>query len=154
MNDFYRPPESDLNQDVPQDPAERKIYNELQALRMLFKAQRVYLSPVVSLILTVALLLTLEMAQRSMPLWVLVFPSFIVGGVVKYIGRLIEAKHRIIAGVIVGLLVCLWLGQGLPFIAVLVGFINIVVFVAISRRPLTFDEEKLLSKKSLGKLKP
>ncbi len=154
MNDAYRPPNSDLDHDLPKDPAERQIYDETQALRALYKAQQVFWSPLIAFLSTVFLLVLLALYADRTPMLVFLLPGFIAGYLIKYLGSLIKAKHRIVSGLIVGGTVFSYVLPSSPAVAAVVGVLNCAVFIFTSRRPLTLDEEKLLSKHAMGRLKP
>lgn len=152
MQDIYTPPKSELDNAIPSDEEERKRYQEVEALRLLYQSQRVIWSPVNALIVSAFLVLAISWYGGSAPVLVFMLPAIVTGAMVKYMGKLIQMKHRVISGLVVGLVVTLALSLNNLVLASIIGLLNVLAFMAISKRPLTFDEEKLLFKESIGKL--
>ncbi|SMF19858.1 hypothetical protein SAMN02745866_01225 [Alteromonadaceae bacterium Bs31] len=154
MEEIYRSPESELDDQVPENEKEREIFNETKALKALYASQRIIWSPIFSTIGTMVIIVAMSFVEGRAPLLVFMLPAIVVGGVIKYVGKLIKIKHRMLSGLLVGGIVFFALYFSSPFMAGVIGLLNVLAFMAICRRPLTFEQEKLLSKESLGKLKP
>lgn len=152
MVDIYSSPKSDVGAKTPIDNEKTKLHDEAEALRALYKSQRVIWTPINVLIVSVFLIVVMSFATGRVPVLAFIVPAFICGGMAKFIGKIFAIKHRLISSVVLGVVV-LFAFQDSMLIAILLALFNMLIFLVLSRCTLSFDEEKLLYKESLGKLK-
>lgn len=154
MKNIYQPPESDLDNINSLSAKEQALVEEAQALQQLYQEQRIVSTPINALFVTAFVLILMLMVEGHAPMLVFLLPAFICGAVIKYWGRLLDLKHRVISSLVVALVVYFGLDMvsfNAVWLAVL-AWLNFLVCLAMSRRPLSFDQEKLLFSESLGKI--
>jgi hypothetical protein len=148
MNNIYTTPESNLigNTNPMEDP-------EVVALKIIFKKQRILLAPLITFFSTLLFFIPMLLSFESMPMWIFVSPAFAIGLIVKYTCRLVHLKHRIISGIVSISIIFLLLLLYDPIIAINVSAFSFIIFVVLSKRTLHPDQQKLLYKLKIGKLK-
>lgn len=133
-------------------PAEQQALAERKAWRQLIAEQRVILTPISVFLVTTFVCLAILVLSQGAPVLVFIMPSIISGALVKYLGRLIEMKHRVISSVMVAVVVLIFLSAGNPVWVFVVASLNFMVCLGLSRRPLSYDQEKLVFRRSIGKI--
>lgn len=79
------------------------------------------------------------------PLFVYLLPALFSGIAVKYIGRPISILCRVICGIVTGAIAFAVLAfNGVTFSSIAIGFLSILVCLALNRRNLTYEQEKAL----------
>lgn len=140
MNDIYDAPGSDLRVETDEGLVEQR-----EALAKLLGEERWILGQVAAFFGTVTFFLLMFLVEGAAPMFIYLAPSIFSGVVLKYYARFVTSKPRIISGVIVLLVTMGFLSLfGLSILAIAISFIAFLACMALNRRPLTMEQEKLL----------
>ncbi|QFT55249.1 hypothetical protein [Microbulbifer sp. THAF38] len=143
MNENYKSPKSDL-----------EVSPSHALISRLLKEQSLLLSLFAVLLGALGTLIALSFARGIIPLYVYVIPGFVAGILVKFMGRPVTVKYRLIPGLFCGLIVSLWVSLGgISIYTFLLPLLNVLCCLAVSRRRLSYDEERALYKFRNGLIK-
>ena len=148
MEDVYKSPDSILED-------EKGIAGERKALRELMHEQRFVSGHVTAFSFAFSFMFAILIVDGSAPLFIFLAPAIATGAILKYTANFIVMKHRIISSALVTLVTFSFLSlAGVGFLGAVVSFVGFWVCLALNRRSLNMEQEKLLYKWRLGKLSP
>lgn len=143
MSDLYKAPQSEL-----------EVSESHVTISRLLSEQNMLLSIIAVLVGALGTMVLFSFASGIIPLYVYVIPGFVAGILVKFLGRPVTTKYRLIPGLFCGLIVSLGVSlEGISIYTFLLPFLNVLACLAISRRRLNYEEDKALYKFRNGLIK-
>jgi hypothetical protein len=149
MTDIYESPKSNL---IVSEPAD-SIVSEVEALRELLKEENGISSTINSLLFTILSIIPFAMPQVSVPPLIMLFPAFVVGFIIKYSGCLIKLKYRLVSSLISASLIFFILAFENVLIAIGIATINFFICLVLSKRPLSPEQDRILYRWKIGKIR-
>lgn len=142
MNNIYDIPQSELG-----------TSEDSKALAALLNNQKKFLAPIISFFSCITALVIMTFSGFSGFVFLLLIPSVIAGVIIKYLCGLIEIKYRLVSALTVAVANFLFL-MGNALIGFAVAGISILIVLTVSKRPLNYDQEKLIYRWEMNRLKP
>lgn len=135
MTDAYKAPASNVEKDDEQTIVLRQLYKEQSYVAAL-------LGGLIGLVpgLLLCFFIASEMSG-FITLFVLLLPGAVTAGFVKFCGRAFDARVRLAPAVLTFLILAtiFWIETFSPLL-ILIAFINAVIVMGFSRRPLTYEQ--------------
>lgn len=147
MDDIYKAPSSNVDEEDEKTTTVRRLYKEQSYIAATLGAL-VGLVPGVVLTIFIA-----SQSRGIVTIMILLIPGIVAGLTVKFCGRAFEARVRLPASILTSLVTFLFFLMMPSYLVFFIAFLNGLIVMGLSRRNLSYAEESALYAYRIGKVK-